>query len=222
MNRIYLLIIVLFLVLGCSKEETVTVNYYSNYFPVDIGRFVTYKVNDHIYSTIGEDSSTYYLKEKIVENFIDNEGDLAQRLERYKADSLNGDFVLTDVWVVKKNNLQAVKLEENIDYVKLQFPIETTASWDGNAFNAQDEQTYSYDSLFASYSINNLYFDSTVKVVQMDNYNAVQYQQWSEVYAANIGMIYKEFTDLSINQFDVTDINEGRVLTMSVVAYGKE
>lgn len=207
---------------SCKKNESTQINYYYNFFPNDIGRYVTYKVSEYNYTTIGNDSSFYYIKEKITANFVDDQGNISQRLERYKADSLNGQFVISDVWVVTKTKTEAEKVEENIRYVKLDFPIKADVFWDGNSFNSLSEATYSYDSLFIAREINNLVFDSTVKVVQMDNYNAVEYQQWYEIYAANIGMIYKEYIDLSINQFDINNINQGKKLKMSVIAYGKE
>lgn len=220
----YKLLIVsgIFILFSCKKNESTPINYYYNFFPNDIGRYVIYKVSDYNYTTIGNDSSFYYIKEKITANFVDDQGNLSQRLERYKADSLNGQFLISDVWVVTKTKTDAEKVEENIRYVKLDFPIKSDVFWDGNSFNSLSEATYSYDSLFIVREINNLVFDSTVKVVQKDNYNAVEYQQWYEIYAANIGMIYKEYIDLSINQFDINNINQGKKLKMSVVAYGKE
>jgi len=217
-----LLIVIAFVFFSCKKSNEPILNYHYNYFPNDIGRYVTYQVEDIVFTSIGTDTANYFLKEIITEDFFDDEGNLVQRLERYKADSLNGDFTISDAWVIAKSQTNAVKTEENIKYIKLQFPVKEFSFWNGNAYNTEDELSYSYDSLFTPREFNQLQFDSTIKVNQLDNFNAVEYQMWNEIYAANVGMIYKEYIDLSINQFNVNDINEGRKLFMTVVEYGKE
>jgi len=49
----------------------------------------------------------------------------------------------------------------------------------------------------------------------------VEYEKVQEVYAADIGLIYKKHKDLDINLGDTLDINGGRELIMIVTAYGK-
>jgi len=84
-----------------------------------------------------------------------------------------------------------------------------------------EEWEYYYDSLHKPKLINNLSFDSTITVIQRDNENVVEYQKVKEIYATDIGLIYKRHIDLDINLSNILDINSGRELEMKVTAYGK-
>ena len=99
--------------------------------------------------------------------------------------------------------------------------IKDTKYWDGNAFNNLEEWEYYYDSLHKPKLINNLSFDSTITVIQRDNQNVVQYEKVKEIFAVDIGLIYKSHIDLDINLSNILDINSGRELEMTVTAYGK-
>ena len=75
------------LLLASCKKETETVNFDLgyNYFPDDSGSFVIYKVDSVLYNNFNPAQlkrySSYYLKEIINEQFIDNLGRTAKRVE---------------------------------------------------------------------------------------------------------------------------------------------
>jgi hypothetical protein len=91
------------------------------------------------------------------------------------------------------------------------FPIQNGYSWPGNqyapiqdsAFSFLKNWTYAYQNMHSSYYNGRLNFDNTVTVLEDDeavNYPEVDSQVTAfrtyakEVYAYNIGMIYKEWT----------------------------
>lgn len=209
------------LLLGCKKSNNEAVKYYYNYFPLDVGAWIEYEVVDIIHSQLGSDTAEYQLKEIAAEEFLDNEGRLTYRIERYWRDDSNANWSIKDVWYSNKTKTTAEKVEENIRFTKLIFPINTSKYWDGNAYNNLEEWEYYYDSLHKPKVINNLSFDSTITVIQRDNENVVEYEKVKEVYAVDIGLIYKSHIDLDINLSNILDINSGRELEMTVTAYGK-
>lgn len=184
------------------------------YFPTEIGSWTEYEVREILHeSNIGSDTSYYYLKEIITEEFIDNQGRVTFRVERYKKDSLNQDYTISDVWYSNLTNTTAEKVEENVRFVKLNFPVSENSVWDGNSYNTEIEWDYQYDSLHMERSYNNLYFDSTIKVDQIDNVNPIQNQVAFEVYANYIGLIRKSYTNI--------ENGDGRELEMTIINYGK-
>ena len=202
----------------CKKEEKAeAVNFHYDYIPTSVGQWNEYEVTKIIHTSTGvHDTTNYYLKEVVAEEITTNN----YRLERFWRTSLTESWIIKDVWTREKTNSFFQQIEENISYTKLIFPIKTNQFWNGNAYNTVDELTYEYDLIHEAYSINSFHFDSTVIVIQQNNVNAIEYQKAEEVYAKNIGLIYKSKRDLSINFFDITDINEGTEIEMKLINYG--
>ena len=222
MNRLlYTVFASIILFFGCKKSNTESVNYYYSYFPLNVDAWIQYDVLDIIHNEFGSDTSVYQLKEITTEEFLDNEGRLTYRVERYWRDDSNANWSIKDVWYSNKTTTTAEKVEENVRFTKLIFPINTAKYWDGNAFNNLEEWEYYYDSLHKPKLINNLSFDSTITVIQRDNQNVVEYEKVKEIFAVDIGMVYKSHIDLDINLSNILDINSGRELEMTVTAYGK-
>ena len=222
MNRLlYTIFASLIVFFGCKKSNSESVNYYYSYFPLEVDAWIEYDVLDIIHSQLGSDTAVYQLKEITTAEFLDNEGRLTYRIERYWRDDSNANWSIKDVWYSNKTTTTAEKVEENVRFTKLIFPINTSKYWDGNAFNTLEEWEYYYDSLHKPKLINNLSFDSTITVIQRDNENVVEYEKVKEVYAVDIGLIYKSHIDLDINLSNILDINSGRELEMTVTAYGK-
>jgi len=222
MNRLlYTVFISLIVLFGCKKPDNESVNYYYNYFPLEIDSWIEYDVIEINHTELGSDTSVYLLREVTTEEFLDNEGRLTYRIERFWRNDISASWDIKDVWYSNVTSTTAEKVEENVRFTKMIFPVNDSKYWDGNAFNSLEEWEYSYDSLHEPKTINNLSFDSTITVVQRDNENVVEYEKVQEVYAADIGLIYKKHKDLDINLGDTLDINGGRELIMIVTAYGK-
>jgi len=216
-----ILFCVVLVLLSCKKQQENYINFHYDYYPTNVGHWVEYEVTDIVHNSIGSDTLTYFLKEEITGEFIDNEGEISQRIERYWKFDQADIYEIKDVWFGKITNTNAQKVEENQRYTKLIFPIKTGQYWDGNGLNGLNEWEYVYDSIHYSYELNNYSFDSTVKIIQRNNYNAVEYENCYELYAKDIGMIYKKHIDLSINMFNITDINEGVELEMELISFGE-
>ena len=221
--RIFLLISsLLFIISSCLKPTHQGADFQYEYSPVDVGSWIEYEVIDVTHTSFGSDTLNYYLKEVKANEFIDNEGEISQRLERYWKFDINEEYTIKDIWYSKVTTTTAEKVEENNRYTKLIFPIKFGAYWDGNAYNSFLEWEYEYDSIHEPYIINGLSFDSTLRVQQRDFYTAVEYEKCHEIYAKHVGMIYKKHIVLNINLFNVLDINEGVELEMKLLDFGHD
>jgi hypothetical protein len=209
---------------SCHKDYTTQSNsdiagY--RYFPVDTGHWVIYDVDSIVINSthsIPYDTFYYRLKEYIPSTFIDNTGNLTERIERYIwVDTLNA-WNIDNVWTSNLHPNDAEKVEDNVRYIKLSFPVSYSATWNGNALNSlYPEWDYTYSQIDQPLTIGNLHFDSTLTVIQVLDSNIVYKHIGIEQYAKGVGMIYKKFEIDSFN--NTLGIEYGFNLIMTIESY---
>ncbi|MBS1634613.1 MAG: hypothetical protein JST26_01740 [Bacteroidetes bacterium] len=203
--------IVAILVLGvffsCHKKKTETppdVGY--DYYPTTLGKYIIYNVDSTIYDDFKHDTVYYHyqIKEKLEEQYTDNEGRAAIRMVRYiKKYNPNVPYsamswTIKDVWEVNKTQTTAEVVEENVRFVKLAFPVKQDASWNGNARNTNPEWDYQYNYINNKETINGTTFDNVLYVEQKDDkeINQIHREYYIEKYAKGVGLVYREIKDL--------------------------
>jgi hypothetical protein len=200
-----------FIFCSCKKErieDTSSLMYYT-YFPLAIGSWTIYDVDSIAHledddATNQPDTSiaTYHfkIKEVIDSTFIDGTGNESFRVARYRQGNDTLPFVFQSEWVATRTFNSAQRVEDNIRFVKLAFPINSnTQSWNGNAYNNFLEEDYSYTDIHVPATINGLSYDSTVTVLQLDENNVLHKIFKQEKYANRVGMIYKQKDSLNLN-----------------------
>lgn len=213
---------------SCKKDpETTPVDIGYNYFPDEVGRYIIYQVDSITQDDIVEtrDTTRYLLKELVESTFIDNSGRPTMRIERYKKmynpavpyDSM--PWVISDIWTANRTATTAEKVEENIRYIKLVFPVVKGKEWNGNAFNTLGQQEYEMIAVDQPEAINNLSFDSVITVKQLLNDNAIEYISEEEKFAKHIGLIYKKQYSLYWGGSPADSI--GYRFTQKIISYGK-
>ncbi len=206
---------------SCKKNKGVAPDMGYNYYPTTIGWFIEYEIDSITYNdfTNSIDTTHYYLKE-VIESEFENAAEVPSfRIERYKRNNQNEEWSISDVWFGIKNNTSIIRVEENIRYVKMIFPVKNGFRWNGNNYNSLEHQNYEYTNKDELYIIDQLKFDSTVIVKQFENNNLIEKQEFREVYARNIGLIYKEMIDIK------TEVNgtikSGYRYYQKIKSYGK-
>ncbi len=203
-----LLFLIIALIFHSCKEEEVAFELVEtgyNYFPTNTGHYVIYKADSIVYNdfTGNVDTFSYELKQYIEAQFTDNSGRICQRIERYKRESDTTIWKIDKAWHSVKTETTAEMVEDNIRFIKLTFPVKKNNKWNGNAYNNSEELIYKYISVDEPYLINNLYFDSTLTVLQNDYTTIISRDYSVEVYARNTGLIYKKYINL---QKEVTGV----------------
>jgi hypothetical protein len=257
-NLSFLIIIFIILSSGlnsCKKDPGAVVDLGYNYFPEEAGRYVIYNVDSIFYKDnyypAKKDSFKFQIKEKVQSIFTDNEGRPTMRLERYikyynpavPYSAMN--WTLRNVWVQNKTARTAEKVEENLRYIKLLFPVDLEKEWNGNAYNTLEEENYSYNFIDKERTIGNIHFDSVLQVDQHNETNLVLQNIHEEKYARNVGLIYKRVIDVKsqypsywnssppmpyledsleyfYNQKILDRVSSGYQYTMTVSTYGVE
>lgn len=256
MNRAFAIVFFFLLILSgitaCKRDPGPKPDLGYNYFPDAIGTYVVYNVDSFAYNSstfpAKADTIKYQLKEKIASIYSDNEGRSTIRLERYikkynRLISYNDmSWTLRNVWAENKTLRSAEKVEDNVRFVKLVFPVKEEQQWNGNAKNVNDDEEYKYGFIDLSRKIGTITFDSVLQVIQHDEKSLVSQNYAEEKYARNVGFIYKRVINVdsqyptswnslpylndSLMVFygkDILDrVSSGYQYTMSVSAYGKE
>ncbi|MBQ2575454.1 MAG: hypothetical protein II575_14680, partial [Bacteroidales bacterium] len=104
---ISLFIIALLAFSACQKENIVPADVEfaadKQYFPLQTDKALIYKVTEINIDKPSDyyDTTVYYLRERTDIPFIDNEGDTAYRIERYKSPTQSYNWKISDVWEAK-------------------------------------------------------------------------------------------------------------------------
>ena len=219
---------------ACKKDAPIApLDLGYNYFPTQIGSFVIYDVDSIVHNdfTGKIDTFKYQIKEIIDTVYLDNSNRPTLRIERYKK-NYNKSIPYSSIpWTLKnvcsgnRTKSSAEKVEENQRFVKLVFPIRLNAVWNGNIFNSMREWTYTYKEVNQPGRYGSLAFDSTLQVIQINSENKIYKKYFQEIYAKNVGIVYKEIIDVvsdTIIQFIpvMKRISSGLEFKMTISSYG--
>ena len=144
------------------------------------------------------DTIHYFLKEVIDSPFIDNTGQTAYKVFRWTSKDTSLGWTAQRVWTTKLTKNEAQRWEENIRYTRLFFPVSLGYSWNGNEYNTIDiykEFNYNYKEVHKPFSLAGLSYDSTCLVQEADYADFTERRIFSERYAAQVGLIYREEMD---------------------------
>lgn len=207
------------LLAACKKSETLYSPTLSEYFPLQVGKYIIYRLDSTVLTPFGAALTThsYRAKDVVDAEYTDNLGRKAYRIFRYITDT-NGVAVYQPAatYSAVYNGTDWVEyVDNNLRFMKLRWPVREATQWKGNSLfvdayggtsnpNAAyyADWTYRYDSLFVPYTIFGKTYDSTVKVFQQDvtepegPISPLYYQQRNysvERYAKGIGLIEKTF-----------------------------
>lgn len=172
-----------------------------NFFPLALGLYSIYQVENVEYRNTGEEvTSTYALKAAVVDSFTNLSGTTSYIIHYFRRAADTDPWQFTRAWTARKNRTQAVVTEENVPFLKLSFPVKTGQDWDGNVLNSSNPDIYHIDSLSGRYitPAQDTIIGENLTVVQEDNQDYIsQLDKRFEIYARDIGLIYKE--DVQLN-----------------------
>ncbi len=201
-KRFFPVIFFLIVITSSCQDSTVEpVPFDTSYFPLSTGKFIIYEVDSIVMSDFFNTTDTvhYQLMEAVDSAYTDAGGRQAFRIVRSRLDSLNGAWRIIDVWSANVTETTAEKVEENLRFIKLSFPVLLNKTWAGNSYiNTDSPLVYLDDWEYKYTDVNETFdtyagtFDSVITVLQHEDINAIQTVFYQEKYAKQVGMIYKE------------------------------
>jgi hypothetical protein len=171
-----------------------------DYFPLRTGQTAVYAVESIQYRTgRPADTSRYEVREVVQAPITDLSGEEAFVIHRYyrPLGSTTWKADPDSVWTAKRNAHLATRTENNVPFVKLSFPLQKNLVWNGNAFNDRGDAKYKVTAWNQPYESGTATYERTLTVEQSNEANeCVKKNVQYEVYAAGIGLVRKEITDV--------------------------
>ena len=231
MKYISLLILTLYISSSCGDEVDndpgdVEAGSLYQYFPLEEGHYIVYSVDSIIHDYADDNTNNpdslidtfhYEVKEVTDSDYIDGEGDVAWRVSRYYREVGSPDWNFTTLWTAKRTNQSAQRVEENIRFVKLSFPVRENKTWNGNLFNYLPEEDYTIEEANVPLAIGGLNFDSSLTVLQLEDFNLIHRIFKQEKYVYGVGLAYRQRDSLNINQLGF--ITNGVQFKQSIIDY---
>ncbi len=253
---------------SCKKTTQKSGDQTQNYFPVELGKFITYNVDSILYFTTpkidshyASDGHTIYdtgvncsqletrtqLKYAISDTFRDNQNRLSYLMDVYYRPHDGATWtkvrviLLTPATIIQSTTTpppgtpvsSLLYSQDGAQFIKMVYPIQQGLSWAGNAnidvndpaLSYYKNWNYTYTDVNKSYNNGFVNYDNTVTVIE-DN-ESVNYPQLDsavyayriyakEVYAFNVGMIYKEWTHWTYLPYNAKCINGYTVIMRAI------
>jgi hypothetical protein len=207
---------------SCNKKDApINSTQLIEYMPLQTGKYIHYRLDSMRFIDFGQRDTvvSYDAKDVVDGELTDNLGRQTFRIIRYLRDvnsTSEDDYFPKLTYFVTPTRESVEVMEENLKFQKLRLPVNNGFNWHGNSFlpatpyyqtyqfsNDEDIHLwdYTYMNVNEQVTINDNMYDSTVTVQQVaDSSNVpIEYPEglayrnyWTETYAKNIGLVYKE------------------------------
>ncbi len=201
---------------SCEKEteDLSELEMGKNYFPLQKGKYILYNVDSTYWDDFLRAEIVYrsQMRYQIEDAFVNAEGKTSYRVDVYHRKETTDSFQVKDVFYVTPGESSLEVNQRNLTFIKLVFPVTQGTTWDGNAKIPRLDQDYtqefnnsnwlySYHNIGMPFDPGNNYYERTVTVNHIDDQlnnpdldsTLYAYRNYSqEVYAYNVGMIYRE------------------------------
>ncbi len=241
--RFLMFISVIFSIISCGGkyEEYKLGDSGKQYFPLEIGNTWVYSVDSIVYDNRGVDIDTSHsiIKEVVVDSFIDGEGDTNYTISRFKKE--NNSWVKIKDWYGLVKDKHAIRIEENLRFIRMTFPVRKNIYWDGNSFidsenlivkiagepiKMYDNWRYGYVQVDTSVTVNDIKYNSVHTVLECDTENRLNRRFSQAKYAKNVGLIYRKMIILDTQNSSNTEpweekAEQGFILEQSLLSFKK-
>lgn len=191
----YKWILLLLIVFCACKKDNLDNGIYSmgyEYCPLIPKREAAFKVDSIYFDGINNriDTFSYEIKEYLDSFFLDN---LSQNVARVvisrRKDSSEIWKALKAIYI-KVGTDYYERVEDNVRYLKLSFPLNMEKIWNLNERNTNKANYIFYTALHTPYKNNYLQTDSSVVVESESIHNLFQDFEYKEIYGKHLGLMY--------------------------------
>ena len=162
---------------SCTKKvEVISSEPLSNYIPLQVAKYITYRIDSTVFTNFGRNEEThkYQVKHVIDKQITDNLGRPSYLVYRYIS-AINDTLGTPSVWTpngsyfITPLSQQIEIIEDNLRFQKIHLPIKEGFSWKGNAYlpfepyyttynfsndDAMADWDYSFDKFESTFTYN--------------------------------------------------------------------
>jgi len=214
-TQIWVLMAILVTGIACTdKKVEMSSPALSEYFPLTVGKYITYRVDSTVLTQFGRDTTvrSYRARDMVDAEIQDGIGRKSYRIIRSMTNLAGTNpYVPAYTFEATPENTDWVEYKENnLRFMKLRFPIIEGFQWKGNSFidavslNSPVRYLagweYQYQDIGQPFTVNGKTYPNTLTILQRDEvvpegpFNPQFFKQYDysvEVYALGIGLIYK-------------------------------
>ncbi|WP_460906886.1 hypothetical protein [Spirosoma areae] len=181
----------------------------ADYFPLQTGDYWIYQVTQETYSLINTPTKqVFQVQQKIGSSFSRN-GQVIFQVEESIRKTAQANWQINAIRTVYKNPAEVVSQDNNVPILNLVFPVSPTTSWNVNTYNARPDTLLRYEDGGQAFSVGNRLFDRTISVVGDNDSTLINQQKYRRVYAAAVGLVYREDASLAFCQSSPDCIGKG-------------
>lgn len=155
---------------GCKKQtEEFTTAPLSDYYPLQVGKYITYRLDSTVFTNFGTSTEVHSYQEKqlVDAQITDAIGRDSYRVLRYIRDtSGNLPWAPAGTYFVTPTDKTIEVIENNLRFVKLASPVKQGDSWEGNHYlpDAPFSSLYSFNNDQGMGSWDYTYTDTTASL----------------------------------------------------------
>lgn len=199
-----------------DKKVEMTSPAIAEYFPMQPGKFITYRLDSTVLTQFGRDTTvrSYRVRDLVDAEITDAVGRKSYRIVRTISNATGTNpFVPTATFAAIPEKTDWIEyVENNLRFMKLRFPIIEGFQWKGNSFIDANsinspvrylaDWTYQYQNVGEPFTVNGKTYPNTITILQRDEivpegpFNPNFFKQFDfsvEVYASGVGLVYKNF-----------------------------
>jgi len=185
----------------------------SQYAPLEVGKYIVYRLDSLIYVDFGTDTEThtYEVKYEVSDSLTDNLNRKGFRITRFIRNNSSENWMPDNTFMAIDYGTGYEFVENNLRFIKLKQPIRDDYSWKGNSFidtystgspvRYMDDWDYVYSNVGEPLQLMNFSLANTITVNERDevignpddpqSYAEKNYSQ--EIYGEGIGLVYRNF-----------------------------
>ena len=212
------------LLTGCGKNETETLpKLGKEYYPLQIGKAVTYEVDSIIYDPISNgvvkiDTFKWQVRELLVDTFRDKSNVLNYTIERSLRAKGVQNWQIESVLSAALTQDHALRTENNILYIKFPTTFAEKTNWDGNVYVDPSVKmiiagetleffskkwVYQVESYGKSEKIGDKTYEDVLTITAQSDAKILTDKRYTlEKYAKGFGLIYREQKILDTQKLD--------------------
>jgi hypothetical protein len=229
------------LILAACKKETATLPVWpvSDYFPLEIGKYITYDLDSTVFTNFNQTLTVrhYQAQYRVEDTTTDNPGNKGFIINRYLRSDSTKPWEIDNVFTAFPAAKSVEYVQDNLRFIKLMGPVTNGFSWKGNSYLAYDpyrdyvfanpafmeDWNYTYENVNQPMTINSKDFENTITVFEVADSTGnpevagTKYAEKTssvEMYAKGVGLIYKDFIHWEFQGTDNTFKGFGEKLSI--------
>ncbi|MDB4107342.1 hypothetical protein N9595_02640 [Bacteroidia bacterium] len=169
-----------------------------DYFPLQIGKFITYSTQEitHNASSESSDTANFLIRKTVERSIQDGTKNIVYVIAVETSTDSGNSWNFIRYNTVKKDAYNVQIVANDIRKVKLSFPFKERKTWDANQLNSSHYQRATLLNIDKSNNVANKLFEYTATVELGNDEDLFFTDVETELYAKGIGLILSKLIDL--------------------------